>query len=79
MIKDKVEILAVIDCPHNTFMPHTHTKISVLLLKKWNNRKQKNYPIMMSVIEKCGHNTRGTEIYVKNGGEDVLDEELRNF
>lgn len=60
-IKDKAEVLAVIDCPHNTFMPHTHTKTSVLLLKKWKQKKQKNYPIMMSVVEECGHDTRGNE------------------
>ncbi len=75
-IKDKAEILAVVDCPHNTFMPHTHTKTSVLLLRKWEGDKKENYPIMMSVVEKCGHDTRGREIYVSNGEEEVLDEEF---
>jgi len=75
-IKDKAEILAVIDCPHNTFMPHTHTKTSVLVLKKWGKSKQKNYPIMMSVVEKCGHDTRGNETYVKERENEVLDEEF---
>ena len=31
---------------------------------------------MMSVVEKCGHDTRGNEIYGKNGSEDTLDEEF---
>ena len=75
-IKDKAEVLTVIDCPHNTFMPHTHTKTSVLLLRKWKKTKQENYPIMMSVVEKCGHDTRGNEIYTKNGEEEILDEEF---
>lgn len=75
-IKDKAEILAVIDCPHNTFMPHTHTKTSVLVLKKWKQSKQKNYPVMMSVVEKCGHDTRGNEVYIKQGEKEVLDEEF---
>lgn len=75
-IKDKAEILAVIDCPHNTFMPHTHTKTSVLILQKWAKTKQKNYPIMMSVVEKCGHDTRGNELYIKEGNEEILDEEF---
>ncbi|MBI3619972.1 N-6 DNA methylase [Candidatus Roizmanbacteria bacterium] len=78
-IKDKAEILAIIDCPHNTFMPHTHTKTSLLVLKKWEKTKQKNYPIMMSVVNKCGHDTRGNELYKKNNkGEEVLDEEFSN-
>lgn len=75
-IKDKAEILAVIDCPHNTFMPHTHTKTSVLILRKWQANKQKNYPIMMSVVEKCGHDTRGKELYATQNGKEVLDEEF---
>ena len=60
-IKDKAEVLAIIDCSHNTFMPHTHTKTSVLLLRKWEQTKKENYPIMMSVVEECGHDTRGNE------------------
>src|SRR3990172_2664782 len=76
-IKDKAEILAIIDCPHNTFMPHTHTKTSLLVLKKWDKTKQKNYPIMMSVVNKCGHDTRGNEVYTKNENDkEILDEEF---
>jgi len=75
-IKDKAEILAVIDCPHNTFMPHTHTKTSVLILKKWGDTKQKNYPIMMSVVEKCGHDPRGNETYIDGGEVKVIEEEF---
>ncbi len=75
-IKDKAEILAVIDCPHNTFMPHTHTKTSVLILKKWSKTKQKNYPIMMSVVEKCGHDPRGNETYIDGGEIKAIEEEF---
>ena len=31
---------------------------------------------MMSVVEKCGHDTRGNEIYVKDGEKEFLDEEF---
>jgi len=72
-IKDKAEILAVIDCPHTTFMPHTHTKTSVLVLKKWKESRKENYPILMSVVEKCGHDNRGKEIYED---DEILDEEF---
>ncbi len=76
-IKDKAEILAVIDCPHTTFMPHTHTKTSVLILKKWERTKSSNYPIFMSIVEKCGHDNRGKEIYKKDEkGKEILDEEF---
>jgi type I restriction enzyme M protein len=76
-IKKRAEIIAIIDCPHTTFMPHTHTKTSVLILKKWENIRKSNYPILMSVIEKCGHDNRGNEIYKKNKeGVDIKDEEF---
>ncbi|MEM3074971.1 MAG: N-6 DNA methylase [Candidatus Pacearchaeota archaeon] len=75
-IKDKAEILAVVDCPHTTFMPHTHTKTSVLFLKKWGKSKNQNYPIFMSVVEKCGHDNRGNEIYKKDNKDEIKDEEF---
>lgn len=75
-IKDKAEIMAVVDCAHTTFMPHTHTKTSVLFLKKWKKSKNQNYPIIMSVVEKCGHDNRGNEIYQKENKEEILDEEF---
>ena len=79
-IKDKAEILAVIDCPHLTFMPHTHTKTSVLILKKWEKEKKKNYPILMSVVERCGHDTRGKDVYkYDKEGKEIKDEEFSEF
>jgi len=76
-IKDKAEILSVVDCSHTTFMPHTHTKTSVLFLKKWKGEANSNYPIFMSIVEKCGHDNRGNDIFKKNKeGEEFLDEEF---
>ena len=87
-IKKKAEILAIIDCPHSSFMPHTHTKTSVLIIKKWNGTTTNNYPIIMSVIDKCGHDNRGNDLSIKdeNGcnifdkqGNCILDEEFSKF
>ena len=75
-IKNKAEIMSVVDCPHTTFMPYTHTKTSVLFLKKWKKEKSGNYPIMMSIVEKCGHDNRGNEIYIKADDGEMLDEEF---
>lgn len=76
-IKDKAEIIAIIDCPHTTFMPHTHTKTSVMILQKYSNVKKNNYPILMSVVEKCGHDNRGKEIYIKDiEGNEKKNEEF---
>lgn len=75
-IKEKAEILAVIDCPHTTFMPHTHTKTTVLILKKWKDIKQNNYPILMSIVDKCGHDSRGNDIFLDQQEKQIKDEEF---
>ncbi|HEC88376.1 MAG TPA: hypothetical protein ENI52_03575 [Thermoplasmata archaeon] len=75
-IKDKAEILAIIDCPPETFMPHTHTKTSVLFLRKWDGVKKKNYPIFCGIVKKCGHDARGNDIFKIIEEEEILDEEF---
>ncbi|MEM3208120.1 MAG: N-6 DNA methylase [Halobacteria archaeon] len=72
-IKDRAEILAVVDCPPDTFMPHTHTKTSVLILRKWGGKRTRNYPIFCGVVKKCGHDARGNDLRRANG---ALDEEF---
>jgi type I restriction enzyme M protein len=74
-ILDKARILAVVDCPTETFQPSTSTKTGVLLLQKKNENQTSDYPIFMAVAEKCGHDRRGKEIYkTDTNGNYVLDE-----
>lgn len=74
-IKERAEILAIVDCPPETFLPHTHTKTSVLFLRKWDKRRTANYPIFCGIVSKCGHDARGKEIRKPDGS---LDEEFSN-
>ena len=55
------KILAVIDVPIETFMPHTSTKTSILILKKYLEDEiiEDDYEIFMAIAETCGHNRRG--------------------
>lgn len=70
-IRERTEILAIVDCPPDTFMPHTHTKTSVLFLRKYKKSEHKeNYPIFCSVVKKCGHDPRGTDILKLDGSPD---------
>lgn len=57
-------VVAVIDLPKETFMPHTSTKTSVIVLQKYKNEidKSKEYPVFMAVCETCGHDRRGNII-----------------
>lgn len=63
-IINSAKILAVVDIPKETFMPHTSTKTSVILLQKYKSdeNKEKDYPIFMAVCESCGHDRRGNII-----------------
>ena len=79
-IKNKAKIIAIIDCHHTSFMPHTHTKTSVLILEKWGSQQQRNYPILMSIVEKCGHYNRGKDLIIKDkNGNEIIDEEFSKF
>jgi len=67
---DNTTILAVWDCPQTLFLPHTNTKTCMLFLKKEKIGIQK---ILMSHLQKVGHDQRGVEI-TKNGGS--VDEDF---
>lgn len=55
------KIIAIIDIPLETFLPHTGTKTSVLILQKV-EKITENYPVFLSIAEYCGHDRRGKEI-----------------
>tara|TARA_Y100000385_G_scaffold38880_1_gene36190 strand:+ start:13837 stop:14691 length:855 start_codon:yes stop_codon:yes gene_type:complete len=59
IISDNCQIVAVVDVPKETFMPHTSTKTSILFVKKLAKPVTKDYPVFMAVAEKCGHDRRG--------------------
>ncbi|MCY4223197.1 MAG: N-6 DNA methylase, partial [Bacteroidetes bacterium] len=60
---DNVQVLAVWDCPNTLFLPHTSTKTCMLFLKK---NKVIRQEILMSHINKVGHDQRGAEIRVND-------------
>ncbi|MDD5254230.1 MAG: N-6 DNA methylase [Candidatus Nanoarchaeia archaeon] len=64
-ILSKGKILAIIDCPHDAFMPHTHTKTSILFFEK--GEPKEDYDIFMGKVVNCGHDSRGTVLYDENG------------
>lgn len=60
-ILQNAKIIAIIDIPLETFLPHTGTKTSVLILQKV-EKITENYPVFLSIAEYCGHDRRGKEI-----------------
>lgn len=69
---DNGRVLAIVDLPKETFMPHTSTKTTVILIHKYKDEldKKKNYPVFMAVCETCGHDRRGN--LLKNEEDDIL-------
>ena len=64
-------VLAVVDLPKETFMPHTSTKTTVIIIQKYRDnedRKQK-HPVFMAVCETCGHDRRGN--ILENEVDDI--------
>jgi type I restriction enzyme M protein len=74
-ILNNAKIIAIIDIPLETFLPHTGTKTSVLVLQKVaKSQLQSNYPIFLSIAEYCGHDRRG-----KNIDKDDIVEVAKHF
>ena len=62
-ILQNARIIAIIDVPLETFLPHTGTKTSILVLQKVDKSQlSENYPVFLSIAEYCGHDRRGKEI-----------------
>jgi len=67
--RTKANIVAIVDCPLETFQPGTSTKVGLLILqKKTENSKQGD--VWMAISETCGHDRRGKTIYRENGTID---------
>lgn len=58
-------ILAVVGLGRNTFLPHTHQKASVLLLRRNlpNEDPTRDYPILFAISERDGKNSKGHFLY----------------
>ena len=63
-ILNNLNIFAIWDCPQNLFLPHTNTKTCILFAEKG---KGGSHEILMSVIKKSGHDSRGAEIRSDDG------------
>ena len=70
--RTEANVVAIVDCPIETFQPGTSTKVGLLILqKKTENSKQED--VWMAISETCGHDRRGKVIYREDG---TLDNEF---
>jgi len=80
-INSVASIIGVVSLSQETFQPSTHTKTSVLFLKK---TIQKQKPVFMAIAHNVGHNKNGKPIYkIDSNKKQILDDDLpdisRNF
>lgn len=65
---DRADILAVVDCPLETFMPSTSTKTVLLVFQR--RRTPVRPPVFMAVAEQCGHDRRGQPVVAADGSPE---------
>lgn len=61
----RADILAVIDCPLETFMPSTSTKTVLLVFQR--RAVPLRPPVFMAIAEVCGHDRRGKALLTADG------------
>ena len=73
-LRERARIVGVVSMPEELFQPHTHAKTAVLFIK--NVPPSPDDQIFMSVVEWCGHDSRGnpTVRINKNGTRELLDD-----
>jgi len=82
-LSERADVIAIVDCPLETFLPSTPTKTSVVVLRKKGSRKSEEYPIFLAIAEKCGHDRRGKTLIRQNGSLDddfpLIEEAFREW
>lgn len=73
-LRASVRIIGVISMPEELFQPHTHAKVAVLLVQK--DQPKLDDKIFMSVVDWCGHDSRGNPTIKKHpdGSQELLDD-----
>lgn len=74
-LRSRATILAVVSMPEDLFQPHTHAKTCVVVIRN-TPPPPSPYGIFMSVVEWCGHDSRGnpTVRRMADGKEELLDD-----
>ena len=73
-LRERVRIVGVVSMPDELFQPHTHAKTAVLFIH--NSPPRDDDKTFMSVVEWCGHDSRGNPTIKlhADGKEELLDD-----
>lgn len=79
-ILNETNIVGIVDCPVETFLPSVDTKTSVLVLKKKKKKDEKQtFDVFMSIAKSCGHDRRGKVIYKRDDDGNIIYENNEPF
>jgi type I restriction enzyme M protein len=75
-LRQRCQIVGIVSMPEELFQPHTHAKVCVVFVKNVPPDGNADRPIFMSVVEWCGHDSRGNETIRRypDGKEERLDD-----
>jgi type I restriction enzyme M protein len=73
-LRERCRVVGVVSMPEDLFQPHTHAKTCVVFIK--NEPPTGDGDIFMSIVEWCGHDSRGNPTVRRNddGIEELLDD-----
>lgn len=73
-LRERCRVVGVVSMPEDLFQPHTHAKTCVLFIK--NEMPVDDEEIFMSVVEWCGHDSRGNPTIrrLADGRDELLDD-----
>jgi len=77
-IRKNAKILALIDCPKETFQPFVSTKTHLVFLEKKdeNNERGEDYPIFMAIADLVGHDSKGKPLFKEKNGQKVINDDF---
>jgi type I restriction enzyme M protein len=69
-LRARATIVGVVSMPEDLFQPHTHAKTCIVFIR--NTPPPADYDVFMSVVEWCGHDSRGNPTVRRNAdGEEI--------
>ncbi|UYO32026.1 restriction endonuclease subunit M [Bacillus halotolerans] len=72
----RAKIQAIVALPEDLFQPHTHAKTCVVICEKTDEIPD-DYPIFMSDVKWCGHDSRGNPtVRINEDGEQILLDDI---
>jgi len=78
-IRQNAKILALVDCPKETFQPFVSTKTHLVFLQKKTveeKEEDKEYPVFMAIADFVGHDSKGKPLFREENGVKVINDDF---